>query len=113
MRFTDIYPLLGRAVARRRETLGLTQAEVGERIGLTRASVANIETGRQKVLLHHVYMLADALQFDSICDLVPEALATALEPLTLSTDKVTFTQKAQVMSVVRQALIPAKVAKRR
>jgi transcriptional regulator with XRE-family HTH domain len=113
MGFTDIYTILGRAIARRRETLGLTQAEVALRIGLTRASLANIETGRQKVLLHHIYMLADALQFESITDLVPPMLGTAnVEPLRLSTDKVTSTQKAQVMSVVRQALTP-KTAKRR
>lgn len=106
VRFIDIYSDLGRAVAKRRAKLGLTQAEVAARIGLTRASLANIETGRQKVLLHHVYQLVDALQLDSLLQLVPPSIAPTndAEPLKLSTDKVTTIQKAQVTSIVRQAL---------
>lgn len=102
----DVYPLLGRAVAQRREQLQLTQAQVASRIGLTRASLANIETGRQKVLLHHVYLLTDALGLASILDLVPAAFAGGLreEPLPLGNTKVTPSQKAQLQSLVRQAM---------
>ncbi|HEY4311093.1 MAG TPA: helix-turn-helix transcriptional regulator [Pirellulales bacterium] len=101
----DVYPLLGRAVAKRREQLQLTQAEVASRIGLTRASLANIETGRQKVLLHHIYLLAEALGLSSILDLVPAAFEGGVrdEPLALNI-KVTPAQKAQLQSLVRQAM---------
>src|SRR3954453_4751310 len=70
----QVYRLLGRAVAKRRKELGLTQADVGRCIGLSRASLANIETGRQKVLIHQVYRLADALKMKSMNELVPKSL---------------------------------------
>ena len=62
----EIYRLLGSRAAKQRKQLKLTQAEVAKLIGLTRASLANLETGRQKVLLHHVYKLVAALQLNSI-----------------------------------------------
>src|SRR5689334_10508172 len=79
----QLYRNLGRAVAKRRKELGLTQADVGRCIGLSRASLANIETGRQKVLLHQVYRLADALKMKSMSDLVPKSLDAAERPETV------------------------------
>jgi transcriptional regulator with XRE-family HTH domain len=38
-----------------------SQEEVGTFAGLSRASVANIEKGRQRVMLHHAYLFADFL----------------------------------------------------
>jgi len=110
----DIYPLLGRAVAKRREELQLTQAEVASRIGLTRASLANIETGRQKVLLHHIYLLAEALGLPAITELVPSALDGAIrdEPLPLGDTKVTPVQKVQLQTLVRQAMATGTADKR-
>lgn len=57
-----IYPEIGELVRRRRKKLGMTQAEVSPRLGISRASLANIETGRQKVLVHQLYALAAALE---------------------------------------------------
>ncbi len=39
---------------------------------MTRASIANIETGRQRVMLHDVFALVEALGGRSILDFVPE-----------------------------------------
>ncbi len=39
--------------------------------GLSRASIANIENGKQRVLLHQLFQFADALQV-SLSDLIPE-----------------------------------------
>jgi len=48
-----IYKAFGRAVATRRRKLELTQGRACKpRVGMSRASVANIESGRQSVLLH-------------------------------------------------------------
>ncbi len=44
-----------------RERAGLTQDALAARVSLSRTSVTNIEKGRQKVLLHTFWGLADAL----------------------------------------------------
>lgn len=71
----ELYRMLGHNVARLRRAKELTQAEVAAQIGLTRASLANIETGRQKVLMHHVYMLANTLGCGSVLELLPASFA--------------------------------------
>ena len=55
------YRAFGMRVEMIRTTLGLTQADLAKRIGLKRASIANIEGGNQRVLLHDVERFAAAL----------------------------------------------------
>lgn len=81
----EIYRQLGQNVARARGKLGKTQAEIAAQIGLTRASLANIETGRQKVLMHHVFRLASALECKSVLDLIPESFVFAHDDLPITT----------------------------
>lgn len=67
----DIYPLIGDAIRSRRKHLSLTQDKLAAALQISRASLANIEAGRQKVLVHHLYDIADALQLD-VRDLLVE-----------------------------------------
>lgn len=67
-----LYRELGRVIRRRRTAARLTQAHVAAVTRLSRASVANIEAGRQQVLVHHLYAIADALDLDSPAQLLPE-----------------------------------------
>jgi transcriptional regulator with XRE-family HTH domain len=76
----DLYHRLGRAVATRRTELGLTQEEVARKLGLSRASLANLENGRQRIMVHQLFALVNALKLKSVLDLVPEVWAPA-EPL--------------------------------
>lgn len=57
----EIYESVGQNVLSLRSEREWTQQELADRIGLSRASVANIETGRQRLLLHQVYDMAAAL----------------------------------------------------
>ena len=50
----------------------VSQAELGRRIGFSRATVANLESGGQNVQLHQVYSIARALD-TPIDDLLPRA----------------------------------------
>jgi transcriptional regulator with XRE-family HTH domain len=103
----DVYRGLGRAVAKRRKELALTQADVAEQIGLTRASLANIETGRQKVLLHQVYRLASALKLKSIIDLIPPSFSfdEALpHRLSFSGSRATPDEQVQLEELIALAL---------
>ena len=99
----EIYRTLGLAVAKRRNELGLTQADVAARIDLTRASLANIETGRQKVLLHQLFKLANALEVTSITDLVPRLFQFAenSEPVQFEGSDVNDRERAQLEHFVR------------
>lgn len=71
MRDDDFYLAFGRQVAARRLSLGKSQKDVASEVGLSRASIANIERGRQAVLLHQVYALASALEMQSAADILP------------------------------------------
>lgn len=101
----EIYRQLGQNVARLRNERGRTQAEVAAQIGLTRASLANIETGRQKVLMHHVFRLANALNCASILDLVPAhfEFADAVQPITTHGSPLSQQQHAIVQRFVQSA----------
>jgi transcriptional regulator with XRE-family HTH domain len=71
----ELYRRLGRVVAGRRDELGLTQADVAAKLGLSRASLANLESGRQRIMVHQLFALVSALKLKSIVDLVPETWA--------------------------------------
>ena len=55
-----IYVLFGARVQQVREALGMTQDDLRKKVGLTRTSIANIEAGRQRILLHDVDRFAKA-----------------------------------------------------
>ncbi len=71
------YALLGRRIQLQRNARRMTQAELGLRLEpkMTRASVANIETGKQRVLVHTLLALTRALQCE-LSDLLPADEAT-------------------------------------
>jgi transcriptional regulator with XRE-family HTH domain len=64
MQESELYSRFGQRVRQHRERLNLNQAEIGRAVGLSRASIANIETGRQRTPIHHLYRLARALRVD-------------------------------------------------
>jgi transcriptional regulator with XRE-family HTH domain len=55
------YAVLGRLIRLARDAAGLTHAELGEQVSLSRASVANIERGNQRIALHQFVQIAQAL----------------------------------------------------
>jgi len=68
------YGELGARVREWRVRRGLTQGELGTRLAppVTRASIANLEVGKQRVLAHTLAQLAGVLGV-AIDDLVPAA----------------------------------------
>ena len=58
-----LYAAFGESVVRHRRSLGgMTQAELGRRIGLSRTSVTNLEQGRHRVSLDKFLRIAEALE---------------------------------------------------
>lgn len=57
-----VYRQFGAKVESLRTVLGWSQLDLSKKVGLTRGSIANIETGRQRVLLADVERFAAAFQ---------------------------------------------------
>lgn len=74
----------GRRVRAAREASALTQQGLADALGLTRSSVANIEAGRQRVLLHVPAAIAAATGA-ALADLNPGE-ADVTPPASLSRD---------------------------
>ena len=55
------YLMLGARIQMIRSAIGMTQHDLSKASRLTRASIANIEAGRQRLPLHTVERVADAL----------------------------------------------------
>jgi len=53
-----LYVLIGQKIRQTREAKGLSQQKVANRLGLSRASVVNIEAGRQKTPVHVLWEIA-------------------------------------------------------
>jgi transcriptional regulator with XRE-family HTH domain len=80
-----IYKAIGMRIARLRESRDLTQEELGKKLelpprGLTRAAISNIESGRQRLLVHTLFAIARALQVEPQ-DLLPSQEAPSTEKL--------------------------------
>ena len=62
---------IGKLFGKRRAELGMTQAEVGERIGVGRATVSKIESGKG-LTFDTINRVADALEADVTVALTPK-----------------------------------------
>jgi transcriptional regulator with XRE-family HTH domain len=58
----DMYARIGGEIRRRREGLGLSQAQLAEKIGVGRTSITMIERGSQAILVHQLLEIAKALK---------------------------------------------------
>lgn len=57
----EVYRLIGQRIREAREKRGLSQERLANEVALTRTSITNIEKGRQKVLVHTLFLLSEAL----------------------------------------------------
>jgi transcriptional regulator with XRE-family HTH domain len=80
MEVSAVYREFGRLVRLHRKHLRLSQGELGKRVGLSRTSITNIEQGRQKIPLHQLFALSEALRAS------PEALLPGLATSAVSAD---------------------------
>lgn len=76
MRDASLYRALGEQIRLVRQKRHLTQEELAARVEISRASITNIERGRQSVLVDQLYRLARAL------DVAPESLLPISAQLT-------------------------------
>jgi transcriptional regulator with XRE-family HTH domain len=79
----NLYRRLGEQISKRRRQLKLRQDDLAHQVGLTRTSITNIERGRQKVMLHHLFAIAEALgtKPDQLLPELEEIRETKIEEL--------------------------------
>jgi transcriptional regulator with XRE-family HTH domain len=69
----EFYVEVGGRLREKRQQASLSQAELAQRVGLSRTSITNIERGHQQISLHLFLSLAAAVGANP-WDLVPEAV---------------------------------------
>lgn len=114
---SNLYRTVGASIRRRRRELDLTQAKLANRLGISRGTLANIEAGRQNLLLHQLYRFAAALDLN-VHDFLPlptqldvsELLPLAATDVETNSNELpmpkglTAEQKAQVARVLNTAV---------
>lgn len=102
----QIYKPIGELVRRRRKKMKLTQAQLSSRVGISRASLANIETGRQSVVVHQIYAIAAALDV-SPHDLLPLGIGKSADSTGSDADVIlpnrglNNVQREQILELIR------------
>jgi len=61
MKREAIYSRIGSIIRSKRREKDSSQESLAKRLGLSRATLANMESGRQRILVHQLYALAEAL----------------------------------------------------
>ena len=104
----DLYSEVGSNIRRYRRGMHRTQQQVAAQIGLSRASLANIESGHQWVRLHHLYAIAEVLDLDSPTVLMPPLKPapqhTELSELPLPKEGLTNKQRLEVLRLLSDVL---------
>lgn len=61
---TILYQIVGERIKKRRESIGLNQNDLSEKINIGRSSISNIEKGRQQPPLHTLFEICKVLDMD-------------------------------------------------
>lgn len=102
--FPDLYPVIGARLRDLRDQRGLTQQQVASTIGLTRASIANIERGTQHLSLHNWVAICQTLGADP-ADVITGALqgvGPVAEPLPAQGDRKAATLRRRLERAQRE-----------
>ena len=59
-----VYSIIGKRLRKARLAKGLNQATVAEKLGYTRATIANFEAGRQRLRVGVIYGYADLVDME-------------------------------------------------
>jgi transcriptional regulator with XRE-family HTH domain len=70
MKPEPIYQQIGGIIRALRRRADKAQDVLASQLGISRATLANMETGRQRILVHQLYAIAQALNV-SLSDLLP------------------------------------------
>ena len=98
MKIEAIYKDIGAIIRAKRRSKEMSQEKLADRLGISRATLANIETGRQRILTHQLYAFGDVLGMEP-SELLPVRPTVAnVAGLTFSQDDLNPEQKNKSLS---------------
>jgi transcriptional regulator with XRE-family HTH domain len=114
--FDDLYAEMGRRLRQARVTQGLSQERLAQQLGISRASVVNIEAGRQRAPLHLLWQFSEALGTDLSLlvprreELSPTAKETTLDPAMVKQIRKAANNDPEAVKVLTRLASKLKVA---
>jgi transcriptional regulator with XRE-family HTH domain len=118
MTIDPIYKKIGVIIRARRKSLGMTQKELAGKLSISRGALANIETGRQNILIHQLYNFAEKLELQRFA-LMPERLPISKEKenagwndLPLPTD-LKAEHRKQIAQLIEEAKVEGRKEKKK
>lgn len=97
----DLYEAIGARIRDARRRAGLTQEQLAVQVGLSRASVTNVELGRQSLLVDQLVRFASVLQLDPAILVRAGASAPPRSPARESVTRLTPETEAWLAAVKR------------
>ena len=93
--YDRLYEAIGERIGSARKAAGLSQGKLAQKVGVARASVVNIEHGRQRPPIHLVWQIATALGVEA-SQLIPlqRELAARDAPVQLGAEVVAYIEQA-------------------
>jgi len=90
-----LYRILGGRIREARDAIGISQAKLAKKLGMTRTSIVNIEAGRQRPPLHVMWAIADELRTE-VALLLPTRsdYDQEVEPMELDPETITQIETA-------------------
>jgi transcriptional regulator with XRE-family HTH domain len=110
-----VYKEIGKRIRHWRKANGMKQEALAGALGISRGSLANIETGKQSVLVHQIYNFSRALKVkphDFLPDSVGEISSTPPVVLSQPTNiELSPDQQRQIANVLSDAGVVASPSK--
>jgi len=100
-----LYKRLGREITQRRKALRITQQSLADAIGISRAAVANIERGEQRVFFDQIVAIASYLGANSVDELLNTSFGTpsvARAGVSLSGANLNRSERAEVRRILEE-----------
>lgn len=106
VRVPQIYKTLGQGITALRRKSNITQQQLADAVGISRASVANIERGEQRVFLDQAVAIASFFELGSLDELMSAAHAetAAGTQIQLSGDRLNRAQRREVSQLLEELL---------